>query len=197
MFSKKRVGAFSIVALTFIMIAACTATTGRPAQSNIATEVTQVMQPEAYKLGQGDNISIKVYDVESLSGEFVIDPEGKIDYPLIGEVIAGGKTVEQFKTQLAQQLSPNYVRDPRIGIEVLNYRPYYILGEVAKPGSFEFISGMTIMEAVATAEGFTYRADSRRVFIKHSGQQNETSYVLTGSTPIQPGDVIRIPERRF
>lgn len=196
MFFKKHIGVFSFIILAFAMTGACTATTGKPAQSS-AIDDMQIVQPEAYTLGHGDNISIKVYEVENLSGEFVIDPEGKIDYPLIGEIVAGGKTVEQFKTHLAQQLSPNYVRDPRIGLEVLNYRPFYILGEVEKPGSFEFISGMTIMEAVATAEGFTYRADSRRVFIKHAGRQNETAYVLTGSTPIQPGDVIRIPERRF
>ena len=90
-----------------------------------------------------------------------------------------------------------FLKDPRVSAEVLTFRPFYILGEVDKPGTYPYTSGLTVLNAVATAGGFTYRADKRNVWIKHNGETSEVKGELTPSTTDAPGDTIRIGERFF
>jgi polysaccharide export outer membrane protein len=80
---------------------------------------------------------------------------------------------------------------------VLTYRPFYILGEVKSPGTYPYTSALTVMNAVATAGGFTYRANTHRVIIQREGDKDTTTYSLDPTTPVAPGDTIRIPERLF
>lgn len=178
-----------------LFLAGCSSS-GTPVFSGNTAELSQV-EPAPYQLGSGDQLRVMVFGAGELSGQFVVGPRGNVAYPLLGDIAVGGLTVEEFTTKLEGLLKPDYVRNPQITVEVLNYRPFYVLGEVQQPGTFEFVNGLTVMSAVALAGGFTYRADSRRVFIKHDGELNEQSYELTGATPVQPGDTIRIPERRF
>jgi protein involved in polysaccharide export with SLBB domain len=132
-----------------------------------------------------------------LNGEITVGKKLRISNPLIGEVDAAGRTVPQFTTQLTEQLRNGYVRDPIVSVEIAQYRPFFILGEVNRPGAYPYSPGMTVMGAVATAGGFTYRANSRRVFVQRPGQTGEESYPLTSSTLVQPGETVRIPERLF
>jgi protein involved in polysaccharide export with SLBB domain len=151
-----------------------------------------------YRLGAGDKVRIIVFGEDSLSGEFFVpgDP-GTIAFPLIGDVKAGGLTVAELQTEIEAKLKDGFLKEPRVSIEVLNYRPFYILGEVTKPGQYPYTSGLTVLNAVATANGFTYRADTRRVYIKRANAPREVEYSLTSSTPVEPGDTIRIGERFF
>ena len=87
--------------------------------------------------------------------------------------------------------------NPRVSAEVINYRPFYILGEVGRPGEYPYTSGLTVQNAVAAAGGFTYRANKRAVFIKSIDSDQEILYDLTPSTVVKPGDTIRIGERIF
>ncbi len=80
---------------------------------------------------------------------------------------------------------------------MLNYRPFYILGEVNKPGEYPYTNGLTVLNAVAAAEGFTYRANKGRVFIKRAEGEKEEEFPLVGTTQVAPGDTIRIAERFF
>lgn len=150
-----------------------------------------------YRLGPGDQLRISVFGEAALSGDFLVGPNGSISYPLVGEVPAQGKTVNEFGAALADVLRNGYVRQPNVAVEVASYRPFFILGEVGSPGTYPYAAGLTVMNAVATAGGFTYRADTSRVFIKHPEETAERVYRLTSTTPIQPGDTVRIPERRF
>jgi protein involved in polysaccharide export with SLBB domain len=151
-----------------------------------------------YKLGAGDKVRIIVFGESDLTGEFFVPGgSGTISFPLIGDVEAGGLTVGQLQTEIEAKLRDGYLKDPRVSIEVLNYRPFYILGEVTKPGQYPYTNGLTVLNAVATANGFTYRADTRHVFIKHATEPSEHEYPLTSSTPVAPGDTIRIRERFF
>ena len=90
-----------------------------------------------------------------------------------------------------------YVKDPRVSVEVMTYRPFYILGEVQKPGEYPYSNGLTVLNAVATAGGFTYRANTKKVFIKRAESSTEEKYPLNSQTPVAPGDTIRIGERLF
>ena len=162
------------------------------------TEVPTLSADDAaYRLGPGDKLRVITFGETGLSGEFVVSEVGSVSFPLIGDVPAGGLTLTAFTQELNQKLSDGYLRKPRISVEVLNFRPFYILGEVGKPGEYPFISGLTVTNAVATAGGFTYRANIRRVFVRGQRESREHPVPLTGTTLVKPGDTIRIPERLF
>ncbi|MBX9745782.1 MAG: polysaccharide export protein [Hyphomonadaceae bacterium] len=150
-----------------------------------------------YRLGPGDVVRIAVFNEERLSGQFQVGGAGSIAYPLVGDVPASGKTVPELVTSLTEILQDGFVRQPRITVEVVTYRPFYLMGEVGAPGTYPYTPGITVVNAVAAAGGFTYRATRSRVFIKHAEDAGERDYPLTSTTPIRPGDTIRIPERRF
>jgi len=157
---------------------------------------TTTWQPVEYRLGPSDQIRITVFNEPGLTGPYVVGAQGNIAYPLVGDVRAAGLTVPQFTDALREALS-QYVRTPSVSVEVTNYRPFFILGEVQRPGSYPYVVDLTVMNAVATAGGFTYRANRGRVFVRHANESVERSYDLTVTTPVMPGDTIRIGERIF
>lgn len=150
-----------------------------------------------YKLGIADKVRVIVFNEETLSGEFIVSDSGMLSMPLIGDVPATGRTPGEVTRDIAAKLADGYLRDPRVSMDVLTYRPFYILGEVSKPGEYPFSSNLTVFNAVARAEGFTYRANKRKVFIKRLGETTETEYKLTPEVRVYPGDTVRIGERFF
>lgn len=154
-------------------------------------------QPSDYVLGSGDKVRVTVFGEDALSGQFVVAGTGLVSIPLVGEVQAAGLTLKDFQGGVEQSLRNGYLKDPRVSVEVLNYRPFYIMGEVEKPGQYPYTSGLTVLNAVATAGGFTYRANQKRVFIKRMNDQTERQFPLTGGVEVAPGDTIRITERLF
>lgn len=182
----------SFLAMGIVSLCAACAGSGPPrADANLAMPSVQ-----DYRLGPGDRLRISVYGEEELTGEFVVGTTGVVSYPLIGDHPAGGKTVAEFTESLRTALQ-RYVLRPSMSVEVLNYRPFFILGEVQNPGTYPYAGGLNVMNAVATAGGFSYRADTRRVFIKHANEVAEREYALTSTTPVLPGDTVRVAERRF
>lgn len=149
-----------------------------------------------YRLGPGDQLRVTVFNETDLTGQYVVGSRGTIAYPLIGDVQAGGLTVPEF-TDALQLALQQYIRAPNVSVEVANYRPFFILGEVQRPGTYPYSASLTILNAVATAGGFTYRANRNRVYIRHANEQEERAYPLTIATPVLPGDTVRIGERLF
>ena len=151
-----------------------------------------------YTLNAGDRTRISVYNEPALSGEYAVTGDGNISYPLIGNVKVAGKSIEQTQEMIRSRLAAGYVKDPRVTIEVLNYRPYYMLGEVGKAGQYPFSIGLTITQAIAVAGGFSYRANSKVVFVKRGDDPIERKVDITKNTVyVQPGDTIRVGERYF
>lgn len=150
-----------------------------------------------YRLGPGDQVRVVVFGEDSLGGQFLVGGSGMVAFPLVGDVKAGGLTLAEFQDKLEQELKDGYLKDPKVSAEVVNYRPFYILGEVNKPGPYPYTNGLTVQNAVATAGGFTYRANTKRAFIKRDGANAEQEFRLTSDTPVAPGDTIRITERFF
>jgi polysaccharide export outer membrane protein len=150
-----------------------------------------------YRLGSGDKLRIIVFGEPDLSGEFFVNSDGKVQFPLIGEVAATGLSLTEFKGSIETALRQGYLKDPQVSVDVENYRPFYILGEVNKPGEYPYTAGLTIANAVATAQGYTYRANTKIVAIKHAGDPSEHKEPLTATTMVAPGDTIRIIERIF
>jgi len=185
------------MARTFVLFLIVSLTSlGLALVSSAANAQTATGQP-VYVLGSGDQISITVYDEPSLSGQFQIDGTGALSLPLIGQVQAGGLTVPQFEEAVETAFLDGYLNHPRVNVQVLNYRPFYILGEVQTAGEYPYTDGLTVLNAVATAGGFTYRARQNTVHIKRAGEQEFQQVRLSASTLVHPGDTIRIAERFF
>jgi protein involved in polysaccharide export with SLBB domain len=117
--------------------------------------------------------------------------------PLVGEILGGGLNSRQLEETIETRLKDDgYLINPQVSIEVLNYRPFYIIGEVNKPGSYQYVNGMTVINAVALAGGFTYRADQDDIIINRGGSGGpEVQAVL--NTEVLPGDIINVTERFF
>ncbi len=151
----------------------------------------------AYRLGAGDRVRVTVFGQEDLSGEFELDGAGRLSLPLIQHVQAAGLTLNELEGAIANKLKPDFLKNPRVSVEVLNYRPFYILGEVKKPGSYPYVNGMTVINAVALAGGYTYRAKENKVTIVRTGNIERKTIPANHGTIVLPGDVIEVPERFF
>lgn len=150
-----------------------------------------------YKLGRGDKVKISVFGEEQLTGDYAVNGNGEIAFPLLGPIKADGRTAEELRVELQSRLGQEYIRAPRVTIDIANYRPVFILGEVAQPGEFAYAEGLTVFALVAKAGGFTYRANQTRAYIRHESARDETFYVLESATAVRPGDTIRIGQRIF
>ncbi|HEX6141492.1 MAG TPA: polysaccharide biosynthesis/export family protein [Geminicoccaceae bacterium] len=151
-----------------------------------------------YRLGPGDQVRLTVFRHEDLSGEFEMDGEGEFSMPLVGDIEGRGLTARQLEDRIETRLKDEgYLIDPQVSIEVLNYRPFYIIGEVNNPGSYAYVNGMTVVNAVALAGGYTYRADQDDIMIKRGGSAGRPIANVGPSTDVLPGDIIEVPERWF
>ncbi len=161
-------------------------------ESSEPQEILETM----YTLGSGDRIKVTVFGEDDLSGEFQVDGSGHISFPLIGELRVRGLSLRELEQDIIKELKDGFLRDPSVSLEVLNYRPFYILGEVNKPGQYEYVSGITLHNAVAMAGGYTHRARRNRAEITRSSPETVIEDA-EHSTVILPGDIINIRERFF
>jgi polysaccharide export outer membrane protein len=154
-------------------------------------------QPDGYRLAPGDELSINVFDNDDISGDYQVDGGGTISFPLLGKVQAAGRTVEQLTTELTAALDKDYLVSPKVSVEVLNFRPIFVIGQVNAPGSYPFSSGMTVRHAVALAGGYTRRASTSSMTVIRQDTSGATIEVeVYEDTQILPGDTVEI-DRRF
>jgi protein involved in polysaccharide export with SLBB domain len=147
-----------------------------------------------YRLGPSDHVQVTIFRQPDMSGEFAIDGEGFLALPLVGEFKAGGLTTRELENEIEARLKQDqFLVSPQVGIQLLTYRSFYVLGEVAKPGSYEYQDGITLTNAVALAGGYTYRADQSGPTIERDG----CAFPTQVDTVVQPGDIITVPERFF
>lgn len=149
-----------------------------------------------YRLGIGDKLKITVFGEENLSGQFEVGALGSVAMPLVGEMPAKGVPITAFRESLTRKLADGYLKNPRVNVEVLNYRPIYVHGEVKNGGEFPFKSGLRLRDAIALAGGYTYRANQNFAVVFREGQ-GEIKAAMTSGFAVLPGDNIRIPERFF
>lgn len=150
-----------------------------------------------YRLGGGDKLEIRVFNHEELSGEYTLDGSGVLSMALIGSINSQGLTIEELEERIVKKLSPDYLVNPQVSIQVLNYRPFYILGEVENPDSYPYVQGMTYLNAVAIAGGFTYRAKKDFVIVKRKGDGSGEEIKASMDMLVMPGDQIKVEERFF
>jgi protein involved in polysaccharide export with SLBB domain len=155
-------------------------------------------QSVASRLQAGDQLKVIVYGEDALSGIYEISPAGTITMPLVGSLVAAGRTSSEVERALTRAYSSGkFLQEPQISISVVSYRPFYIFGEVITPGRYPYTSGLNVLTAVATAGGFTYRASKTSFLLRHPGESVWQEYSLATPVILEPGDLIRIPERYF
>lgn len=157
----------------------------------------QARRPTVYRLGPGDKLRIIVFGHKDISGQFVIDGSGNIAMPLLGQFAAGGLTVTELEKGLQTALNKNYIVNPRVSVEVLNYRPFFILGEVNRPGSYPYITGITVLQAVALGGGYTRRARTSTAEVTRVTPDGRVTLSLGPEAPVLPGDTIEVGRRLF
>jgi polysaccharide export outer membrane protein len=154
-------------------------------------------QEGTYIIGPGDRILIDVMGEEALGGQRLVDDSGAILMPFLGTVRISGLSPKEASARIAARLRNGFLRDPQVTVQVTTMRPFFILGEVARAGSYAYQPGMTIQNAVAIAGGFTARAERRRVVLTRRSVQGERSYRVPVTTPLYPGDIVSVDERWF
>ncbi|HCM05276.1 MAG TPA: capsular biosynthesis protein [Oceanospirillales bacterium] len=157
-----------------------------------------------YTLGAGDLISISVYDEEDLSLEVRIGLSGQISYPLLGDVAVSGLSPKQLEDKLVAGLKGPYLVDPSVTVSIQEYRPFYVIGEVKKPGGYPFHPGLTVDKAISISGGFTERASKSSIFVVHDSgnleqkrSDDDEKEAVKLFDVIQPGDVITIEQSFF
>jgi len=146
----------------------------------------------------GDRLIVTIFNEPNLSGVYDITPGGFIDMPLIGLVRAVGRIHSELEAEIAGRYARgHFLQEPKVTVAVIEYRPFYIFGEVVKPGMYPYRAGLNVLTAVTTAGGLTYRGRKDTVLIQRAGQHVWNEYPLLSSVVILPGDLIRIPERYF
>lgn len=150
-----------------------------------------------YQLGSGDQVRVTVFNEPQFSGEYTVDGSGHIAMPLIGAVPVDGLTVPAARNAIAEHLSEKALVAPDVSVEVVNYRPFYILGEVSAPGQYPYVDGMTVLTAIAIAGGLSYRAETDRFSIVRDKDGQPVEWSAERNSRVQPGDVITVFERYF
>lgn len=153
--------------------------------------------PPALRIGPGDRVQVTVFGVTEMTGEYTVSDSGTISIPLAGQVPIANLTTRQAEEALAQRLAQGLVQNPQVSINVTRYRLIFVLGEVQRPGGFEYFAGMTVLNAVALGGGYTVRADQRNILLIRAADPNRRPEVVSDSTYIQPGDTVQVPERWF
>ena len=161
-----------------------------------ATAPTAAAQEGEYRLGPGDSVQVAVFGQPDLTGKYDVDANGNLVLPLAGPIRAAGRPVSAVQAEAIDKLNA-FLVNPKVSIQVLNYRPFYILGQVMKPGSYPYAVGLTVRQAVAIAGGFTPRAKNNEVKITRMSENNGAPTVHPTDDPVLPGDTIEVDRRLF
>jgi polysaccharide export outer membrane protein len=176
--------AFLLIALAFLSPMLCAQISNQSIKSQ-------------YALGSGDVIKISVFGQEDLSLETRLSNTGVIRYPFLGDIRLVGKTMNEVELLIDKGLRGDYLIDPSVSVTVVEYRPFFIDGEVSKPGGYPYQPGLTVAKAAAVAGGYTERASKSTVTILRSVTGEEVSIEAAPQEIVMPGDIITVPQRFF
>jgi protein involved in polysaccharide export with SLBB domain len=180
----------SVLFATFLLIFGC-------ADKGLISEVPVDGQNAVYRLDSGDRLRIIVFGQEDLTGEYAVDGAGQISIPLVPAIGARGLTTDELEETLVSVLSQTLLRDPSVSVEVLTFRPFFILGEVTRAGQYPFVAGMTVKTAVAIAGGYTHRANENVARVTRNLGDRIVELGVDSNSAVHPGDTILIRERYF
>lgn len=153
---------------------------------------------DRYTLGPGDSVKVAVYGFDAMAGSYVVSDAGTISLPMLSTIRVTGKSPPELETEIAnvlrvRDLAPN----ANVSVQVEKYRPFFILGEVQRPGQYPYVPGMTLLTAVSIAGGYTFRANKGIAAVDRLNGGARSKARLGADSPVLPGDTIVIPEAWF
>jgi polysaccharide export outer membrane protein len=182
--------------LSAIPVAACLMLSACEPGSSLPPLPSTAVAP--YTLGPGETVQVVVFGQTQLTGQFIVNDRGNISVPLLGDISASNETTDQLSRSIASQLQDKKILiNPSVSVQVVKYRPVFILGEVVKPGQYPYEPGMTALTLAAIAGGFTYRAQTGYVSVLRKSDGHVVEGRAPRSEEILPGDVVTVFERYF
>ncbi|MGI9288679.1 MAG: polysaccharide biosynthesis/export family protein [Pseudomonadales bacterium] len=151
----------------------------------------------SYKLGPGDKILVKVYGEEDLSVSIILAETGSFNYPFLGEIKAEGLTVAELEQVITKGLKGPYLRNPEVTVLIEEFRPFYLNGEVARPGGYPYRPGLTLDKAITLAGGLTERASRKKIVVLRPGTGGKEKLAIKLDDPVYPGDIITVRRSFF
>jgi len=152
---------------------------------------------EHYKLNTGDTIRIQVYEENDLNQETKIDDSGVISFPFIGQLRIKGKTPAEIESEITNKLIGDYLIHPKVSVDIVEYRPFYVNGEVQSPGGFPYQPGITVRKAISIAGGFKERASKEKIYIIREDSLDGEPVKISLDSKVKPGDIITVEQSFF
>lgn len=180
----------------FLVLSACAAPAAWTGEEN-TSERPDVATLSGYRLGSGDVVRIDVFGESDLSVEVRLSDGGTISYPFLGELRVGGLSVVELEQMIVTGLKGPYLVDPKVSATIVEYRQFFINGEVENPGGYPFQPGLTLRKAISLAGGFTERASHKKLFLIHDNDPSQQASRVDMDTRIRPGDVITVKQSLF
>jgi len=182
---------FLVAIFAITLLAGCTS------EGVIAERSAVTASDGPYTLDSGDKLRVTVFGQPDLSGEYAVDGSGMLSIPLLPPVKARGLSTEQLQQTIEAELGKTLLRNPNVSVQVTEFRPFFILGEIQKAGQYPYVSGMTVESAVAIAGGYSYRADQDIVRITRQQGDKVVEMNVPPTAAVRPGDTILVMERYF
>ncbi len=165
--------------------------------SSVQLSVARDVGGGHYLLDTGDTIRIQVYDEEDMYLEARVSDRGTVSYPFLGEIKVVGRTPDDIERTITEKLKGDYFIDPKVSVDILEYREFYVNGEVESPGGFPYQPGLTIRKAISLAGGFKERASKENVFVIHEDTPDSKPIKISLEAQVVPGDIITVEESFF
>lgn len=154
-------------------------------------------QAFVYVLAPGDQVAISVFGEPDLSVEFTLGDSGELNYPFLGEIRVAGQTIPELENRIANGLRGDYLIDPDVTVSITQYRPFYLNGEINRPGDYPYQPGLTLEKALAVAGGLSPRAARKKIVVKRASDPFGIEAIIKMSDPVYAGDVITVPQSFF
>lgn len=163
----------------------------------LANSFAVAQQADSYKLAPGDQLAISVFGEPDLSVEFTLSDEGVLNYPFLGDIRVSGLTIPALEKRIADGLRGDYLINPEVSVVITRYRPFFLNGEVNRPGGYPYQPGLTLEKALALAGGLGPRAARNKIVVKRASDLSGATEKIRMSDPVYAGDVITVPQSFF
>lgn len=168
---------------------------GRPA---VSVAPDPVGASEEYKLGVGDVISVRVFggDEDLRFDRVRLNDRGTLTFPF-GDFTAFGRTTRELESVITAELKGQFLLKPRVWVNIEEYRPFYMQGEITRPGAYPYQPGLTVRKAITIAGGFRERAAREKIFVVREQDKSNTPVKVDLNSAVRPGDTITVEESFF
>lgn len=180
----------AILSVLLLALLACPLT----ADENKHTRNNSTEGAESYRLAAGDRVRIEVFGEDDLKRDLTLSDQGKISYPFLGELDVDNYTARELEQIITNGLSGAYLVNPEVNVSVLQYRPFFINGEVKQSGSYPYQPGLTLRKAIALAGGLTEHAAPNKISIIREKDELKQSQLIDYDASVLPGDIITVSE---